>query len=99
MGLDGLHGMNFDGWKAYIPEEYHLYTMSDAIAVKLPDQLKGEIDDLIGLGVFTSRSDALKFGARLVVMLEKMELPISRRAEEYALEEIQEKFKRIRHVR
>ena len=73
--------------------------MSDAVAVKLPDRLRDELDDLITLGVFTSRSDALKFGARLVVMLEKMELPISKRAEEYALEEIQEKFKRIRNVR
>ncbi len=73
--------------------------MTDAIAVKLPTRLKDEIDDLIDLGLFTSRSDALKFGARLVIMLEKMELPISARAEEYALEEIQEKFKRIKHVR
>lgn len=73
--------------------------MADAIAVKLPPRLKDEIDELIKIGVFTSRSDALKFGARLAVMLEKMELPLSARAEEYALQEIQEKFKRIKNVR
>ena len=72
--------------------------MSESISVKLPERLKEELDDLIKIGVFVSRSDALKFGARLVVMLEKMELPLSTRAEEYALEEIQEKFKRIKHV-
>ena len=72
--------------------------MSDAIGVKLPLRLKEEIDELIRLGVFVSRSDALKFGARLVVMLEKMELPLSKRAEEYAFEEITQKFKRIKNV-
>lgn len=72
--------------------------MSDAIAVKLPTRLKEELDELIRLGVFVSRSDALKFGVRLVIMLEKMELPLSTRAEEYALEEITQKFKRIRNV-
>jgi Arc/MetJ-type ribon-helix-helix transcriptional regulator len=72
--------------------------MSDAIAVKLPFRMKEEIDELIRLGVFVSRSDVLKFGARLVIMLEKMELPLSARAEEYALEEIAEKFKRVKNV-
>ncbi len=72
--------------------------MSSAIAVKLPERLKEEIDELIRLGVFVSRSDALKFGARLVIMLEKLELPLSTRAEEYAFEEITKKFKRIKDV-
>tara|TARA_Y100000310_G_C20604432_1_gene774776 strand:- start:841 stop:1077 length:237 start_codon:yes stop_codon:yes gene_type:complete len=74
-------------------------TMTDAIAVKLPARLKEEIDTMIRLGVFVSRSDALKYGARLAVMFEKMELPLSVRAEEYAADEIKEKFKRIKDVR
>lgn len=65
------------------------------LTVKLPSHLKEEIDELVHLGVFTSRSDALKFGARLAVMAERMELPLSKRAEELAVEEIREKFRRI----
>jgi len=72
--------------------------MQNSISVKLPPKLKDEIDELIKIGVFVSRSDALKFGARLVVMLEKLELPLSVRAEEYAFEEITEKFNRIKNV-
>ncbi len=66
--------------------------MSESVCVKLPSRLRDEIDDLVRVGAFVSRSDALKFGARLAVMLEKMELPLSARAEEYSLEEIQQKF-------
>jgi len=68
------------------------------VTVKMPSRLKEELDELVRLGVFTSRSDALKFGARLAVMVERMELPISKRAEEFAAEEIKSKFKRIRNV-
>ncbi len=69
-----------------------------AIPVKLTTQLKEEIDELVRLGVFASRSEAIKFGIRLMILTEKIELPISRRAEEYAYEEIKEKFERIRNV-
>ena len=70
-----------------------------AIPVKLTPEIKEEIDELVRLGVFASRSEAIKFGIRLMLLIEKLDLQISRRAEEYAYEEIKEKFKRIRNVR
>ena len=70
-----------------------------AVPVKLTPQLRDEIDELVKLGVFASRSEAIKFGIRLMILIEKLELPISRRAEEYAYEEIKEKAERIRNVR
>jgi Arc/MetJ-type ribon-helix-helix transcriptional regulator len=78
---------------------YTMKTDQKPIPVKLAPKLKEDIDELVRLGVFSSRSEAIKFSIRLMLLIEKMELPISRRAEEYAYEEIKEKFKRIRDVR
>ena len=63
-----------------------------AIPIKLTHQTKEEIDELVRLGVFASRSEPIKFAIRLLLLIEKTELPLSRRAEEYAQEEIKEKL-------
>jgi len=70
-----------------------------AIPVKLTPQTKDEIDELVRLGVFASRSEAIKFSIRLMLLMQKAEIPISRRAEEYAYEEIKDKLERVKNVR
>lgn len=70
-----------------------------AIPVKLTPQIKEEIDELVRLGIFASRSEAIKFGIRLMILMEKIDIPISKRAEEYAYEEVKEKMERIKNVR
>ncbi len=70
-------------------------TMKDkqvAIPVKMTQQLREDIDELVRLGVFASRSEATKFGIRLMILMEKMRPPISKRAEQYAYEETKKKF-------
>ena len=66
--------------------------MVTPVSVKLPTKLQEQLDDLIEKGVFTSRSDALRYGARLAVMTESRRL--TERAEELAVTEIHEKLKR-----
>jgi len=41
--------------------------MTKQIAVKLPDQLLGEVDRLVGRGSFASRSEAIRTGLETVV--------------------------------
>ncbi|MBS3081076.1 CopG family transcriptional regulator [Candidatus Pacearchaeota archaeon] len=57
------------------------------IPVALPEGLVLELDKLVKEGEFMSRSEALKFGARLVVMMSRR---IHVRTEDYAYEEIKE---------
>jgi Arc/MetJ-type ribon-helix-helix transcriptional regulator len=79
-----------------------MYTMKEkqlAIPVKLTPQLTREIDELVRLGVFASRSEAIRFGVRLMILMERADIPISRRAEEYAYEDIKGKLERIKNVR
>ena len=67
-----------------------------SMPVSLPIGLARNIDKLVKEGEFSSRSDAIRFGARLLVMLEKR---THARAEDYVYEEINEGIKRgIRHV-
>jgi Arc/MetJ-type ribon-helix-helix transcriptional regulator len=40
------------------------------IPVSLPHALAAEIDELVNIGKFGSRSEAIRFGARLLCMLE-----------------------------
>ncbi len=61
------------------------------VPVSLPSGLAQEIDSLVEEGEFTSRSEALKFGARLVVLMSKR---THQRAEDYAYEEIKEGLQR-----
>jgi Arc/MetJ-type ribon-helix-helix transcriptional regulator len=62
-----------------------------SIPVSLPKGLAKNIDELVKEGEFSSRSELLRFGARLVVMLEKR---THKRAEDYAYSEIKEGLKR-----
>ena len=69
--------------------------MSDrmSIPVSLPKGLVDEMNELIGQGKFSSKSDAIRFGVRLLIMLEKR---THMRAEDYAYSEIKERLKRGR---
>lgn len=68
----------------------------ETVPVSLPKGLVKELDKLVDEGLFNSRSETLRFGARLVVMLEKR---LHKRAEDYAFEEIKEGLERgLRHV-
>ncbi|MEK6908610.1 MAG: ribbon-helix-helix domain-containing protein [Nanoarchaeota archaeon] len=55
------------------------------VPIALPSGLAEEIDILVREGEFVSRNEALKFGARLVVMMMRR---VHKRAEDYAYEEI-----------
>ena len=57
------------------------------IPVALQKGLAKSIDEMVEKGIFSSKSEALRFGARLVVMLEKR---MHERAEDYAYEEFLE---------
>ena len=57
------------------------------IPLALPGGLAMEIDELVKRGEFASRNEALKFGARMVVMMLNR---THERAEDYAYEEIKE---------
>ena len=57
------------------------------IPVALPKGLAKSIDEMVEKGIFSSKSEALRFGAKLVVMLEKR---MHERSEDYAYEEFLE---------
>ncbi len=61
------------------------------IPVALPKALADEVDLLIKVGEFTSRNELLKYGARLVIMMNRR---THERAEDYAYNEIREGFLR-----
>jgi len=63
----------------------------EVIPVSLPKGLVEEIDELVKRRIFSSRSEALRYGARLVVLFEK---GIHRLAEDYAYEMIKERLER-----
>ena len=62
-----------------------------SVPVSLPIGVVKELDNLVESGEFNSRSDAIRFGARLVVMLEEK---LHKRAENYAYDEIVSCLKR-----
>ena len=68
----------------------------DVIPVPLSKGLLGDIDELVESGLFSSRTDVLRYGARLVVLKEKRR--IHERAEDYAYDEIKEGIQRGRDV-
>lgn len=68
------------------------------IQIKLSLETLEKIDELVKQRVFASRSEAVKFGVKLILLMKGMELPLSQRAEDYAYEEIKEKLERIRNV-
>lgn len=61
------------------------------VPVALPKGLTQEIDELVEEGQFGSRADALKFGARLVLLVQKR---THDRAEHYAYHEIKDGIQR-----
>ena len=67
-----------------------------SIPVSLPSGLVKEIDALVKNGEFSSKSDAIRFGVRLMVMMQKR---LRERTEEYMYEDIYSGLKRGgRHV-
>lgn len=64
-------------------------------AVSLPMGLVNEIDHLIEKKVFGSRSEALRYGARLAVLFYNR---AHSRAEEYGYEETKKRLKRGKRV-
>lgn len=63
----------------------------ESIPVSLPKGLVMEIEEMVKRGEFSSKSEAIRFGTRLLVMLEKR---LHERAEDYAYQEIIEGLKR-----
>lgn len=63
----------------------------EVIPVSLPKGLVKEIDELVKKKVFSSRSEALRYGARLVVLFER---GIHKLIEDYAYEMIKERLER-----
>ena len=66
-----------------------------SVPVSLPTELVGELDTLVEEGVFNSRSEALRYGARLVVREERM-ARLHELADEKARKEIRERLERKR---
>ncbi len=66
-----------------------------SIPVSLPMGLVEEIDDLVDHKLFGSRSEVLRYGARLAVIYHRR---LHTRAEEYALDEIEAGLKRGKDV-
>lgn len=65
------------------------------MSVSLPSGLVEEIDNLVEEKVFGSRSEALRFGARLAVIFQQR---VHFRADEYGYEETKERLKRGKRV-
>lgn len=63
----------------------------ESVPVSLPKGLVQQLDALVRKGEFSSRSEVLRFGARLVLMLEKR---LHERAEDYAYSEVMEGLRR-----
>jgi len=66
-----------------------------SIPVSLPKGVVKEIDEMVRRGEFSSKSEAIRFGARLLIMLEKR---LHQRAEDYAFEDAMEGLKRGKNV-
>ena len=61
-----------------------------SMSVSIPAGLVSEIDHLVAKKVFGSRSEALRYGARLAILFQKR---VHYRAEKYAYEESKGKVK------
>ena len=62
-----------------------------SIPVSLPYGIVRKLNYLVKKGEFQSKSEALRFGARLLVMLEER---LHKRSEDYAYEEVKAGLKR-----
>lgn len=61
------------------------------VPVPLPEGLVRKIDELVKRGIFSSRAEALRYGVRLLLLVEGR---VHDRSEEYAYEMIRERLKR-----
>lgn len=66
-----------------------------SVPVSLPPELVAELDSLVETGAFSSRSEALRYGARLVVREERLARP-HEHTDEGAREDISERMDRKR---
>ena len=64
------------------------------VPVSLPPELVEELDALVDEGVFSSRSDAIRYGVRLVVREEKQYTRLHERADESARNDVQTRMER-----
>lgn len=69
-------------------------TERKSVPVSLPSELVEELDALVEEGVFSSRSDAIRYGARLIVREEKQHRRLHERADDRAAEDIRERMER-----
>lgn len=78
----------------YVP-----YTMSsdrDSVPVSLPPAVTRRLDELVERGVFGSRSEALRYGARLVIREERTRTRLHEFSDERAREDVEERLERKR---
>lgn len=66
-----------------------------SVPVSLPSELVKELDALVEAGVYSSRSDALRYGARMVVREERL-ARLHEHTDEAAREDVRERMERKR---
>ncbi len=66
-----------------------------SVSISLPTELVARLDRLVEEGVFSSRSEALRYGARLVVREESLQR-LHEQAEHSAREDVKERLDRKR---
>jgi len=64
------------------------------VPVRLPEKLVTEIDKLVERGLFLSRSEALRYGARILVLLSTRLLTLHQLAEEITYLEAKKRLAR-----
>ncbi|PSP45464.1 MAG: CopG family transcriptional regulator [Halobacteriales archaeon SW_8_66_22] len=70
-------------------------TDRESVPVSLPSELVRELDELVEEGVFSSRSEALRYGARLVVREERL-ARLHQSTDQRAREDVRERMDRKR---
>lgn len=76
---------------------YHMASDRKSIPVSLPSELVEEIDRLVEAGKFGSRSDALRYGARLVTH-EEATKRLQALTQARAREQVQDRLERKRQA-
>lgn len=66
------------------------------VPVSLPPELVDELDELVEEGVFSSRSEALRYGARLVVREERDRVRLHKLSDTLAEADIRDRLERKR---
>lgn len=68
----------------------------DSIPVSLPPALTARLDELVEAGIYGSRSEALRYGARLVLREERDRRRLHELADERAAEDVADRLERTR---